>query len=57
MSFLGAAVLFFGLFTLIFIRMIEPHDIKERRLTQERKAEFSANAGPEPSDTARQSRV
>jgi putative Mg2+ transporter-C (MgtC) family protein len=37
---LGVVALVLGLATLIFIRMIEPHDIKKRRLEVERNAEM-----------------
>jgi hypothetical protein len=53
MSLLGAVALFFGLFTLIFIRMIEPRDIKQRRLNLERLAELNEPAGSRPDNSAK----
>jgi putative Mg2+ transporter-C (MgtC) family protein len=50
---LGAVSVIFGLATLIFIRMIEPRDIKKRRLEIERNAEM---APAQPSNTGAEGR-
>jgi uncharacterized membrane protein YhiD involved in acid resistance len=49
---LGFVALALGLMTLIFIRMVEPRDIKRNRLAAERDAELAAGSSHGASGTS-----